>query len=144
VGIRKIEWLETTYSDQLRLSNNPERLLTLIIDSWKEIDRVARPFIGKTFSDSLYQHSVNATVETHPWLAAASVPTQSAIDLDLLRRVLSSQEAEQFAAASDLLLLNFYIQLTNLIGVALTDCLIQPVLAPMLNASAINANAASP
>ena len=133
---RKIGWVKITFADPVRLSKDPEHILDLIILSWKEIDRVMRPIIGKGGIEALFHRSIEITAEAHPWLAAASTDAQSAMDIDVLHRVLSKEDASHFAGASDSLLLHFHYLLTNLIGLSLTDRLLRPVLDPLLNGTA--------
>ncbi len=133
---RKIAWVSITFADHVSLSKNPEHILDLVIVSWKEIDRVLRPIIGKGGIEALFHCSVEITAQAYPWLTAASTDAQSALDPDVLRHVLSKENTSHFAGASDTLLLHFYYLLTNLIGLSLTDRLLRPVLDPLLNGTA--------
>ena len=130
---RKIVWVDVTFADHARLSKDPERILDLIRRSWKVSDHAMRPIIGKGGICALFHRSIEITAEAYPWLAAASIDAQSALDLDLLQRVLAKQEIDQFASAGDALLQHFHSLLTNLIGLSLTDRLLRPVLDPLLN-----------
>ena len=134
---RKIGWVNITFADHVSLSKNPEHILDLIIRSWKEIDRVIRPIIGKGGAESLFHRSIEITAQTYPWLAAASTDARPAMDLGALHRILSNQDTSHFASASDTLLLQFHYLLTILIGLSLTDRLLRPVLDPLLNGTAI-------
>lgn len=133
---QKIGWVNITFADHVSLSKNPEHILDLIIRSWKEIDRVMRPIIGKGGAEALFHRSIEITAQTYPWLAAASTDAQPAMDLGALHRILSKQDTSHFAGAGDTLLLHFHYLLTNLIGLSLTDRLLRPVLDPLLNGTA--------
>ena len=133
---QKIAWLSITFADRISLNKNPEHVLDLVIISWKEIDRVLRPIIGKGGIEALFHHSVEITAQAYPWLIAASSDVHSALDLDALRHALTKKNTSHFAGASDSLLLNFYHLLSNLIGLSLTDRLLRPVLDPLLNGTA--------
>lgn len=132
----KIVWASTTFADRVSFGENPEHILDLIVVSWKEIDQVLRPIIGKGGIEALFHRSVEITAQAHPWLTAASTNAQSTIDFGVLRYVLSKENISNFAGASDTLLLHFYYLLTNLIGLSLTDRLLRPVLDPLLNGTA--------
>lgn len=137
MGNPKIAWVRNTFADHASHSNDPEHILDLVIASWKEIDRVLRPIIGKGGIDALFHRSIEGVAPAYPWLAAASADAHSAMNIDVLHQVLSKEDASHFAGASDTLLLHFYSLLTNLIGLSLTDRLLRPVLDPLLNGTAI-------
>jgi len=134
---RTIAWVSNTFADHASLSKNPEHILDLVIASWKEIDRVLRPIIGKGGIDAVFHRSIEITAQAYPWLAAASTDAQPTMDIDVLHQVLSKENTSHFAGASDTLLSYFHYLLTNLIGLSLTDRLLRPVLDPLLNGTAI-------
>ena len=105
----------------------------MVTRSWKEIDQAMRPMIGKGGIEALFHRSIEFTTASYPWLSAVSNDAYSAVDLDLLQRVLSEQDTRHLADASDTLLVHFHHLLTNLIGLSLTDRLLRPALDPLLN-----------
>ena len=130
---RKIAWVKVTFTDHANLNNDPEHILELVTRSWKEIDQAMRPMIGKGGIEALFHRSIEFTTASYPWLSAVSNDAYSAVDLDLLQRVLSEQDTRHLADASDTLLVHFHYLLTNLIGLSLTDRLLRPALDPLLN-----------
>ena len=133
---RKIVWVSTTFADHASLGRNAEHILDLVIVSWKEIDRVLRPIIGKGGIEPLFHRSVEITAQAYPWLTAASTSAQSTMDFGQLRNALANENTSHFAGASDMLLGHFHYLLTILIGLSLTDRLLRPVLDPLLNGTA--------
>lgn len=137
MGNQRIDWINITFADHARRSQNSEQMLDLVIASWKEIDRILRSIVGKVGVEALYHRSIVITAQAYPWLAAASTNARSALDTNLLHNVLSKESTSHIASANDTLLLQFYCILTTLIGASLTDRFLRPALDPLLNGTAI-------
>ena len=103
---------------------------------WNRIDLALRPIIGKRGVDALFRRCVDLSVPTYPWIAVLSADMLSSMDLEALRDVLSRQEPIHLTAASDAMLTQFHAMLAELIGLSLTERLLQPVLDPLLNNTA--------
>ena len=132
----KIDWVNVTFSDLVSQSKTSEEILDLIDLSWKGIDQAMRPIIGRGGIEALFHRSIEITAEAYPWLIAIYIDAHTAMDLHVLRHVLSTQATREIAGACDTLLLQFHNLLTNLIGLSLTDRLLRPVLDPLLNGTA--------
>lgn len=129
----KIGWAITALADQAGLNREAPDIANAIALVWNGIDLALRPIIGKRGVDALFRRCVEVTAPSYPWIAALSTDIQSSMDLEALRDVLLKQEPTHFTAASDAMLKQFHAMLAELIGLSLTERLLQPVLDPLLN-----------
>ena len=132
----KIGWAITALADQVGLNEDAPDIANAITLVWNRIDLALRPSIGKRGVDALFRRCVDMTAPSYPWIAVLSADMLSSMDLEALRDVLSRQEPAHLTAASDAMLTQFHAMLAELIGLSLTERLLQPVLDPLLDNTA--------
>jgi len=92
---------------------------------WRDVDSALSPIIGKRGVAALFRRSLYLTQAAHPWLAQDATEPEP---FQALHSALTGQTAAVALAAHDALLRHFRTLLGRLIGVSLTDRLLQPVL----------------
>lgn len=133
---QKAGWAANAFTDHVKHGRNADHTLNVIVLAWTAVERAMRPVIGKGGVDALFHRCIDETSLSHPWVRAAVDHAHPAMDIDMLRSVLSELEPIHFAAASDALLMHFHHLLANLIGLSLTERLLRPVLDPLLDSLA--------
>jgi len=107
-------------------TRNAEFLASLVERLLQDADAVLAPIVGKRATERLSAVNLQSTAESWPWLQceendSASVATYS------LRAVIAAQQLPIAEAASLAVIQNFYLKLTQLIGLSLTEKLLRPV-----------------
>jgi hypothetical protein len=97
------------------------------LSTWRQIEDTLSPIIGQRGVIALFRRSQHLTSATCAWLPNGASDTQPLTDL---HAALSQQAPAEARAAQAALLQNFIDVLSKLIGAALTDRLLQPVLEP--------------
>jgi hypothetical protein len=92
---------------------------------WGAIDRSLSPVIGQRGSAALYRRSLHLAREDYPWLAVVYESAAEGRDFADLHAALVQQTAEHAAAAHDHALQTMLDLLTELIGHALSERLLQ-------------------
>jgi len=133
---QNVGWATNAFTNHVERGHDAEHVLNVIVQAWEAVGQAMRPVIGKGGVDALFHRSIEATAVLYPWIKTALCNNHPVMKLETLRSVLSEQEPAQFAAASDALLLQFHNLLANLIGLSLTERLLQPVLDPLLESLA--------
>lgn len=123
-----ISRLTTALTHQAAAGEGPAQIADAIISTWHEIDAALAPIVGKAGVAALYGRTLHLTTQTHPWLANAHELFPPSIDFEALQSLLAQQSSVDVAAAGGAFLHTFYQLLAGLIGAALTEQLLHPVL----------------
>jgi hypothetical protein len=99
----------------------------VIVSTWQEIGEALCPLIGPGGVAALYTRSIHLAGSAHPWLAVAHESVPAAMDLPVLRSMLSQQSSADASAGGFALLETIYALLTHLVGSSLTDQLLGSV-----------------
>lgn len=94
----------------------------------REISEALEPILGPRGVSALYQRSFDRTLAGFPWLAAAAEGLQTSLGVLALRPVLAQQGHEAAAAGAAAFLLAFHELLSSLVGLSLTEQLLQSIL----------------
>ena len=102
-----------------------ERIASLAISVWRDIDAALCPIVGWQGFAALYKRSLHLTRAAHPWLAAMQDSASQPGRFDALQAALSQQAPPVAVAAHDALLQTFNDLLVRLIGATLTARLLR-------------------
>ena len=100
-----------------------------IFSMLEAIIAVLAPIIGRGGVDALFKRSLHLAGRSHLWLAQASKGVLTALELASLKTVFAEQSSADAATGGILLLQTFHDLLGRLIGPALTERLLGPILA---------------
>lgn len=95
--------------------------------TWHDIDDVLSPIIGQNGVAALFQRALHATQIDYPWLIAAHQENLPYGDYSQLRSALITKNNSEARAANLALYQAFYNTLISLIGVSLTDRLLDSI-----------------
>ena len=95
---------------------------------WLSVSAALSPIVGPHGVAALYKRSLYLTRGQHPSLNSVHDAAGGIEDFTALQQTLSSQSGEIAAAANSALHKTFYDLLSSLIGPALTERLLRPVL----------------
>ncbi len=98
-----------------------------VVAIWRDIDTSLSPIIGHRGVAALLSRSIHLTRDTYLWLGTVQEAIAETIDFTALQLKLSQQSVENIVTVNGALLEKFVGLLTNLIGVSLTERLIQPI-----------------
>jgi len=102
-------------------------IATKVVSIWRDIDAALAPIIGHRGVAALFGRCLHLTRADHAWWTTAHEGTADQIDFAAFQSALSQQTTVNVLAFSAALLQIFVEQLTNLIGVSLTERLLRPV-----------------
>jgi hypothetical protein len=105
-----------------------QRIADRAVATWRDIDAALSPIIGRRGVAALFKRSVLLAVPRQASLVSADENVDAPGDFAALRAALSAQTAADAIATNGALLKTFVDLLTNLIGVSLTERLLQSVL----------------
>ncbi len=131
-----ISRLTTALTHQAAVGEGPAQIADAIISTWHEIDAALAPIVGNAGFAALYGRTLHLTTQTYPWLANAYELFPTAIDFEALKSQLAQQSSLDVAAAGGAFLHTFYQLLAGLIGAALAEQLLHPVLTNRLRTDA--------
>ncbi len=95
---------------------------------WRRIDAALSPILGEQGVAALFQRAVYDTRAHYPWLADVQENGLRVGDFAALETALGPQTSADAVAAQRALLASFYETLAILIGAALAERLLRPVL----------------
>ena len=104
-----------------------DQLAHVISSTCLEISEALDPVLGQTGVSALFQCSLDHTIKAHPWLAAMGEDMYAPVNLENLKAILSQQSLESAAAGGTDFLMSFCQVLSSLIGISLTEQLLQPI-----------------
>lgn len=119
-----------------RMDSEVQRVADAALSTWRHIFAALVPIIGQRGSDALIKRSLSLAQREHHCLAAVVVREGETLDLASLHPALSQQAIETASAAQAALLQTFVDLLSHLMGAALTDRVIGPMLPPSRTGSA--------
>ena len=102
-------------------------LITKVVSVWRDIDAALAPIIGHRGVAALFGRSFHLTRPDYPWLTATHETSADRINFASLQSTLSQQTSDAVVAINGALLQKFLELLSNLIGAALTERLLRPV-----------------
>jgi hypothetical protein len=105
-----------------------DKIADAAVATWRDVCAALSPIIGLGGVAALYQRSLCLRLANYPWLANVSDYPLEPGDFTALRRELSQQTKAEAVAANGALLHSLSQLLNNLIGVSLTERLLQSVL----------------
>lgn len=98
-----------------------------VVAIWRDIDTALSPIIGHRGVAALLGRSIHLMPDTDSWLSSVQGDIAETIDFAALQLKLSQQSVQNIVPVNGALLEKFVGLLTNLIGVSLTERLIQPI-----------------
>ena len=110
-----------------------EDVAQLVRTICREIDIALSPIVGRRGLAGLLRRSLVLSGTRHPWLASCSESFDLNTDLVALTAALSEQTSQTAAIGGGLLLEEFHLLLTSLVGSSLTDRLLRTVWANFLS-----------
>jgi hypothetical protein len=119
--------IQATIADLAAINADAERIAEVAASTWREMYAALSPVIGPGGVTALYQRSLYVTRADHPCLAVVRDEALRPGEFAALQLVLSQQSSAQVAAVNGALLQTFFDLLGNLIGVPLTERLLQSV-----------------
>jgi hypothetical protein len=105
----------------------PVQVADAAVATWRDIDAVLSPVVGKRGVAALYARSLHLSRAAHPALADVQQGAAPGDEFASLHVALARQTASDAAAASTALIQAFTDLLARLIGVSLTERLLRPV-----------------
>ena len=119
-------WIAALLDGINQQSIRSEVMADLIIELFNEGEKKLSPIIGSRALVNLYYANPIQTSLQYPWLASASGDFEPPLSrIQLLGSVLTKQSAETAKLCGLSLLQGLYTRLASLIGVAVTDVLLQ-------------------
>ena len=123
-----------------RAGKNPDadHVSQAMVAICQEIFAALEPILGQQGVIALYQRSLQRAALTYPWLAPTDKSMQAGLpnlDLATLKPLFSHQTAAVASAGGTAFLLSFSELLSSLIGLSLTEQLLQPVWKTQLNSA---------
>jgi hypothetical protein len=119
--------IQATVADLTAVTADCLCIADVAASTWREIHAVLSPVIGSGGVAALYQRALHLTRTVHPALAAVREDVNRPGEYAALQLMLSQQTSEQIAAINAALLQTFCDLLENLIGISLTERLLQSV-----------------
>ena len=92
------------------------------------IDAALVPTIEPMALNQLFAHTLAASAKTYPWMSNDSQDYDHGLDLQEMKLLFSQQTSDDAAGGATLFLKTFYDSLSGIIGVALSDRLLRPIL----------------
>jgi hypothetical protein len=119
--------IQATIADLAAITDDAGHIAEVAAATWREILAVLAKVIGPGGVTALYQRSLYLTRVAYPCLAAVREDSLRPGEFAALQMVLSQQTSAQVVAANGALLQTFCDLLANLLGVSLTERLLQSV-----------------
>lgn len=119
--------MHSALAQQAAIGADPEQIADLALSIWRGVDAALSPIIGQHGVAALYKRSLYLTRAEHPCLTAVYEGQLGPGEFATLQTALSLQTSEDASAANAALLQNFHDLLAKLIGAALTEQLLRPV-----------------
>lgn len=101
-----------------------------VVSLWGEIDGALRPIIGQRGVVALFKRSVQMTAREHPWLLSVLQEPNTDLQFSAIADHFARQQTATAVSGGQAMLLAFHQLLSSLIGVSLTERLLQPVFSP--------------
>lgn len=101
-----------------------------VLAVWAEIEDVLHPIIGRRGMAALYNRSLKVTASAYPWMDGRSEDVLADRHPARLLAALAGQTPAEATAGALALFQAFRELLASLVGLSLTDRLLQPVWAP--------------
>lgn len=117
----------THFASRVPPSADSAQTADAFVATWRDIDAVLVPIIGKRGLAALYQRSVHVTAQAHPWLSVADDVAPAAADFSKLTPLLCQQSAAAAMAGATTLFTTFHDLLSSVVGPSLTERLMRPV-----------------
>lgn len=108
-------------------SANAAQIADAAVSIWGAVHAALSAVIGQRGVAALYKRSLHVACTDYPWLAAAYEGALQPGDFTSLHAALAQQDAAIAAAAHDATMQILHDVLANLIGLSLTDRLLQAV-----------------
>ena len=118
-----VETLTVRFGTQV----SSEHFAHVIFATCLEISEALDPILGQKGVAALFQRSLNNTSKIHPWMAAVEEDMHEPVNFENLNAVLSQQSPKSAAVGGTDFLMSFCQLLSNLIGISLTEQLLQPI-----------------
>jgi hypothetical protein len=96
--------------------------------TWIDIESALSPVLGKRGVAALYKRSLHLSGPGHGWLSEIEEASTSVIDFDVLQKAFIGQGNAEATSAAIAMLKAFCELLISLVGVALTERLLSPLL----------------
>ena len=119
--------IQATIAELAAVTADCPRIAEAAASTWREIHAALSPVIGPGGVAALYQRALHLTRAAHPALAAVREDATRPGAYAALQLMLSQQTSEQIAAIHGALLQSFCDLLESLIGISLTERLLQAV-----------------
>lgn len=107
-----------------------------VVATWREIDAVLAPIIGKRGLAALYRRSIHVTAQDHPWLNVSHEKALSISDFTELIPLLHQQSNTMALAGATALFGTFHQLLSSVVGPSLTERLMRSVWADASSSAA--------
>jgi len=118
-------WIEQMYCRLEEDGADVQRIALETRRAWERVDAALSPIVGKAGVSALFNRSLYLVLHRYAFLAA--VDSDASSGFGSLEVVLSGQTPALACSAGQALLEQFQAVLTKLIGIALTERLLQPV-----------------
>lgn len=112
----------------LRPADDGPQIAVVVTEIWSEIDEALSPVLGRRGVAALYSRSLHLSGPTHLWLSNLTHGSASVIDFEKLKEAFANQDALEATTAAVALLQAFCDLLSSLVGSALTERLLAPVM----------------
>lgn len=125
--------LANTLAQRAGPNADAERVAQALVAICQEISAALGPILGQQGVAALYQRCLQSTARAHVWLAPASDGPQegpgsaASAGMATLRAAFAQQSPAEAMAGGTAFLLSFFELLGSLIGLALTEQLLQPL-----------------
>ena len=92
---------------------------------WTDIEAALQPIVGSRGVAALFKRTLHLTAARHAWLATLKSGSDDAVDMGHLTALFTAQQPPVASAAGNALFENFRELLVTLIGVPLSERLLQ-------------------
>jgi hypothetical protein len=104
------------------------RVAGVVVRTWIDIESALSPVLGKRGVAALYKRSLHLSGPSHDWLSDIEEASTSAIDFEMLQKTFVAQSNVEAISAAAAMLKAFCELLVSLVGTALTERLLSPLL----------------
>lgn len=127
--------LAMSFTQRINSQNDAGQVATVLLGICRDITAALEPILGREGVSALFERSLHRTTVDFPWLAEGIQALQSGTGLAALQPLFAHQDAAQASSGGLAFLDAFYALLGSLIGLSLTDQLLQSVGNGQLNVS---------
>lgn len=127
MNVQNISWITSLLAINGQHSQSADLVADKVEKLFHDAHTALSPIIGNRGMESLRSANIQAMAELYPWLRCTTNDSASLAMSQSIRSLIAAQQLPIAEAAGIAIVQNFYLKLSDLIGVTLTEKLLRSV-----------------